>query len=175
MISAQPTWGQTSVTPSRRPLLIFAFVLISLSGLLAGMALRPLTHNLFKSAGSVSQTGESGVIKSVTSPIPSANPEHFKVKISSSASIVSPGQVVTFTAMTNTLSDGRKVTGVPCTATIDGPNTSTLFPTQATDDNGTVTWTFQFPADASAGEYHVTVKSEWGVYSATWINGFMVK
>jgi hypothetical protein len=177
MISAQPMWPWQRLAPDRRPLATAALVLISLSGLLTGIVLRPLTQDLWPRSPQRSATIPLAKQPTVTPTIISTQAEAFYLGLQLSPdSAVRAGDTLTVTATTTLSGTNSPAQGVTCAITITGPESLPVQPaSQQTDANGAATWTVPIPNGTSPGGYSVTVIGKWGQFSATWIDNLEIR
>jgi hypothetical protein len=177
MISAQPIWPWQRLTPDRRPLATVALVLISLSGLLTGIVLRPLTQDLWPRSPQRSATIPLAKQPTATPTSTTNLAQSFYLGLRlSPGGEVHAGDTLTVTATAKLSSTKTPAQGVTCSVTITGAETLQVQQaTQQTDANGEATWTIPIPNDAISGGYTVTVNGKWGQYGATWENNLEIR
>ncbi len=178
MISAQPMWPWQRLAPDRRPLATVALVLISLSGLLTGIILRPLTQNLWPGSPQSSATIPLAGQPTAT-PTAVANPAQsffLGLQLSPGDGEVRSGDTLTVTAVAKLSSTRAPAQGVTCGVTITGLESLPVQPaTQQTDADGEAVWTVPIPVGTIPGGYSVTVSGNWGQFSATWIDNLVIR
>lgn len=173
MIALSPQRLWLRVAPSQRPLLCLALFLFSLSGLVSGLALRPLIvtgspplhHGDAATAklGTIPNSVATATIAQATAV--TMVPERFSVQLIASALSVHAGQTLTITVQTKLLRDSAlPARGVLCMLTLQ--NTS-LTATQTTDASGTTLWTVVIPTDLASGTYNAEVTAHWGAFAAS--------
>jgi len=177
MITAHPVWPWQRLAPDRRPLATVALVLISLSGLLTGIVLRPLTQDLWPRSPQRSATIPLAKQPTATPTTNTAQAESFFLGLQlSPGGEISAGNTLTVTAIAKLSNTRAPAQGVTCTITITGPDTLQVQPaTQQTDANGEAAWTIPIPNGANSGGYTVTVTGKWGQFSATWENNLEIR
>jgi hypothetical protein len=178
MISAHPqaSWPWQRMAPNRRPLMTMAFILISMSGLLSGLVLRPITQSLWPNANQSNNAKAPTLTQpptaTATSTVTAAN---FYIGLKATPNIVPPGGSFTATATAKLSSTGGPAQGVTGTLAISGPSVIPITtPTMTTDANGNAIWTITVPTELSDGAYTITVTGKWGIYGATWESSFSV-
>lgn len=182
MNPAQNAWPWQRVTSDRRPLFTLAVVLISISGFVSGIALRPLTQ----SATSPELPGQSVVTsKPTATPTYTAiplTPQLFALSQTITPREVSAGESVTVTihAKTNPGDETTpiaSVAGITCVANLVQGKTVIPLETMnhVTDADGNATWTVVIPATIPPGAYTFQVSGKWsGNFAATSETDFTV-
>jgi hypothetical protein len=167
-----PMW-QKPAAPDRRPLLIFALILVSVSGLITGISLRPLTHGslfdfLKPPTNAMGAPPVTTVATATPTPVATTKPESFHVYVDLSNSVVASGNTVTLIANTNLDANSQAAVGITCTVAISGPSTLPKLAAQSTDGNGKTSWTITVPPGAAAGAYHINVNADWSQGYRAW-------
>lgn len=159
-------WPWQRIARDRRPYIWLALFLISMSGLISGVLLRPLTTQWRQPTGSTSPGVVAQASPTATAPIVavSVTPQKFVAKL---APIVmgQPGGSFAITALTTLAKTGKPAPGVICHLTFAANAHIPAPPPQTTDATGTTTWTISIPATTPRGSYQVLL-------NATWQDGF---
>lgn len=173
MISAQHGmyFPQRSASP-QRTLMTLTFVLISLSGLLAGISLRQAvqlvsSHPLLSSQN---QSHTQPLVQPKATAISTTQlpAQFFGISLGLSSYTVQPGDTITVSANVRTQKESILVQGVSVIASIVGPTTLLSTVAASSDTNGIATWTIPIPASAQAGLYTVNAVAHWAEYSASY-------
>jgi|GEM_PF-7020822 len=172
----QPQWPTARRSGfDRRSLLVLTLVLISMSGLFTGLALRPLTYpKLFgsKSSPSVSISSSTNTIHTtaVASAVSIASaPERFYVSLLTSPTVIKPGDTLSVQTPALLNASNHPAIGVTCTLTVASP-LSLPTPMQVTNAAGLAQWSIHIPFNAPAGQYQIQLNAKWGSYGANYIN-----
>ncbi len=173
MISAQQRmYAPASTVSHRRRLMTVTFVLISLSGLLAGISLRQAVQ-LF-SNHTILGSQNSSHSQSVTQPkittmvTPQLTAQFFNISLGLSSYTAHAGDTITLSANVRTQKDSILVQGVSVNASIIGPQTLLSNVAAVSDTNGIATWTIPIPATTKPGLYAVKANANWNEYSASY-------
>ncbi len=180
IVAPQTPWQR--LAPHHRPLLLLAMTLISISGLVTGLALRPLVLNWSKHSITANRTVSttSTAPQGTTSPVNSATTPGYFSAIMCAPAVAQPGGSFTLTAYAAV---GKLSDHPPCqiTATMkaaSGVNMSISFAAasgipapapQTTGTDGTVTWTVPIPSTTRPGSYRVSLRATWGTFAANWL------
>jgi hypothetical protein len=175
MVAPHTLWGR--VAPRNRPFVMMALVLISASGLVAGMALRAVTRHGTTPPGSSSVGVTTGTTTTTSAPAltpqrfsaimcpPAAAPPGGSFAISAYAVIGSPGAHPGCAIP----AAAQPASGVTCALSFAAASGIPAPPAQTTGANGTATWTVAIPATTHPGTYTLTLHATWGSFGATWI------
>ena len=174
MISMQQVqWPWQRIARDRRPYILLALFLISMSGLVTGIALRPLTAQWWPTPNGGTTPPSTSILATTTTAtlVPTSGPvapQKFNVAIDP-VQHVAPGSTFTVIAHTTLAKTGKPAPGVTCQLTFDA---ATHIPPSAkliTDTRGSATWSITIPASAPAGTYPMTLIGKWGAgFSTTW-------
>lgn len=169
MISLNQPWPWQRFDAPRRNLVIVALLLISASGFVSGLALRPVVQNW--SPTSVEQPAAHAVTNPTTSTqshvAVAAAPERFGATMLIAPHAVNPGATFTITAQTNTSANSAPASGVVCQITLAN-FTGTALSSHVTDGQGITTWTITVPPGTTKGVHVVTLHASWGFFAATY-------
>lgn len=171
------------VAKPRRPFVWLALLLISASGLFAGVALHslvPRASGIATTSGSTA-TGSTTTASTATNPVVTV-PRTFRAFICPAS--VARGATLTLTAYATSPTIQPKTecsaavklpatamlaSGVACKLTFPANSGISPPPVQKTDATGTTTWQIAIPATTAPGTETVTLNAVWGNgYSANW-------
>ncbi len=176
LVTPTALWGR--VAPHNRPFVVMALVLISASGLVAGMALRAVTQHGTGTPGSSSVITPPGT-QTATTSTPAHAPQRFSAIICPPTA-AAPGGSFTISAYAVTGSAGthppctvpataQPAAGVTCTLSFAAASGIPAPPAHVTGADGTTTWMIPIPATTPPGSYHLTLHATWGGFGATWV------
>jgi hypothetical protein len=171
------------VAPPRRPFVWLALLLISASGLLAGVALRSLAPRATGIATTTGNTTSPGTSTTATATenLVVTTPQQFTAFICPAT--VARGAILAITAYATTSLVNSKTqctvaklpptatlaSGVACKLTFPAQSGIGTPPVQRTDATGTTTWQIAIPATTAPGLMKVTLLATWGKdYRADW-------
>jgi hypothetical protein len=172
------------VAPPRRPFVWLALLLISASGLLAGVALRSLAPHSISSASTAGGTTSTGspTTTTATTNLVVTTPQKFTAFICPTT--VARGSILTITAYATSPGVVPRVqcaaaakipplaiiaAGVVCKLTFPANAGISTPPVQATDATGTTTWQVAIPTTTAPGALKVILNATWGAsFSASW-------
>ncbi len=178
MITTQPVWPLRRPYQTHRPLIALALALVSLSGLLSGLALRPLTRGLLSTAG-VTRVLTSAPASSVAATpqivAPVATPQAFFLGLNVTPQEASPGDTITVRALAQLSQGSGPAPGVSCSLAITGQSKLPAVVARITDTRGQTAWAIILPAGTPPGVYAVTVSAAWGEFRANWQVSLVVR
>lgn len=173
MISLQQVqWPWQRIARDRRPYILLALFLISMSGLVTGIALRPLTAQWGTHINGNTPPGTSFQATTTTATLVptdgSVVPQKFIVAIDPVQS-AAPGGTLTIIAHTTLPKTGKPAPGISCQLTFDAATHIPPSVKQTTDMHGNATWAITVPATTAPGTYAMTLTAKWGAgFGATW-------
>jgi hypothetical protein len=175
MMVGQPIqWPWQRIARERRPFIWLALLLISLSGLVSGIALHALPHGATttlgrSTPGSTTSVTPGGAIGTgtVVPVVGTVTPQYFSITMSPPAT-ASPGGAFTITAHATLKKNGQPAPGVQCQLTFDAASQIPMPPTHTTDGSGDATWVVTIPPTATPGRYLLTLQANWGGFGVVW-------
>ena len=172
-------WPWQRLAPQRRTFLWLAILLISASGLIAGLALRPLTHGLMGSGSSLSVAGSTppatGAGTATATLVPAVTtPQRFALRLDVPAPTAAGGAMTitahalvgAFDSQGNLTGPTKAAQGVACRLSFDPAAAITLPGAQTTDDKGAIVFTIVIPSGTPAGTYKVHGSAAWASFHA---------
>lgn len=168
MITLNSQWPWQRFDSARRNLVVLALMLISASGFVSGLALRPLVQS-WRPADARQPAARTTANQSTTQanlPVAAA-PERFGATILIAPRAVQPGATFTITAQALTSTTSTPASGVVCQITLANFTGAALGP-RVTDGYGSTTWTVTVPSSTTKGVHVVTLHASWGFFAATY-------
>ncbi len=165
-------WPWARVAPQGRNILWLAILLISASGLITGVALRPLLHGM----GTTTPHG-GGTTTATSTPAPGTvtatlapavtTPQRFAIAVELPAPTAPGG---TMTVVVHATAATKPAQGVTCQISFTPLGGITLPGSAATDATGSISFAVAIPATTPPGTYTVHVHATWGTsgFAANW-------
>ena len=171
-------WPWARVAPKQRTFLWLAILLISASGLLTGLVVRPLIHTTGGGTPPVSRGTTPIIATTPTANTPTATlapavttPQQFTIMLDVPTPTTQGATMTIITHASVTVNGQMKpAQGVVCQITFT-PMGGIPFPSeQTTDISGTATFAVAIPATTPPGDYTVHVRATWGGggFAANW-------
>lgn len=171
MIVSQPTWPWRRLPRSARALAVGTYCLVSLTGLLAGLGLRPLVLQSLRLDPATSVTAPQELVptdNAATASVPPAAlaPASFTLSLTILPQTVRAGGNVTVATLARLKQDGTTPTpGVQCALAVAKLTPPLTVLPQTTDANGAANWRVTIPPATPPGVYDITIQGTWGLFT----------